>query len=318
MVTKKSPNEIHIVRLYDAPVEAVWDAWADPVQAAKWWGPRGFSLTTHSKDLKVGGHWHYTMHGPDGVDYPNKTKYFEVEPYARLVYDHGASDDQPAMFRVTVQFSEADGKTKMEMTMGLPTPEAAAEAKKFIKKAGGNSTWDRLAEYLTQQASGKEQFVINRSFDTSIEVMYEMWTNSKHFAKWMGPTGSSLEFLRCDVRPGGTAVYCMDTGSGVKMYGRVHYLEMQKPKRLVYTQQFVDKDENISRHPMAPNWPETMLTTVTFADEDEGKTRVTLVWEPYGKVSAEELQAFVEGRGGMTGGWTGSFDKLEEYVTGQK
>lgn len=80
------------------------------------------------------------MHGPDGVNYPNKTQFLEVEKYSRLVYDHGANDDQPAMFRVTVSFTEKNGKTKMEMTMALPTPEAARETKKFIKKAGGNST----------------------------------------------------------------------------------------------------------------------------------------------------------------------------------
>src|SRR5687768_5308946 len=148
MAAKNSSNEIKIIRMYDAPVKTVWEAWTDPAQAAKWWGPRGFTLTTHSKDLKTGGSWAYTMHGPDGTDYPNKTKYLEVEKYKRLVYDHGGIDDRPPMFRVTVNFEEKNGKTFMDMTMALPTPEAATETRKFIKKAGGDSTWDRLAEYL--------------------------------------------------------------------------------------------------------------------------------------------------------------------------
>lgn len=106
MVAKNKSNEIRIIRIYDAPVEAVWDAWTDPEQVAKWWGPRGFTLTTHSKDLRVGGHWHYTMHGPDGTDYVNTTKYFEVEPQKKLVYDHGGHEDRPPLFRVTALFSE--------------------------------------------------------------------------------------------------------------------------------------------------------------------------------------------------------------------
>ncbi len=145
MTGKSKPNEIKITRVYDAPVEAVWDAWTDPVQTAKWWGPRGFTLTTHSKDLRVGGHWHYTMHGPDGTDYPNRTVYYEVELYKRLVYDHGATDKTPPLFRVTVTFKEIGEQTEMEMIMALPTPEAAAQTKKFVKDAGGNGTWDRLA-----------------------------------------------------------------------------------------------------------------------------------------------------------------------------
>ena len=94
MSAKNRSNEINIIRIYDAPVDAVWDAWTDPEQVAQWWGPRGFSITTHSKDLRAGGSWVYTMHGPDGVDYPNSTAYLEVEQDAKLVYDHGANDDR--------------------------------------------------------------------------------------------------------------------------------------------------------------------------------------------------------------------------------
>ncbi len=66
-----------------------------PDRLEKWWGPRGFTLTTHSKDLRAGGTWRYTMHGPDGVDYPNVTKYLVVEPYKKLVYfDHGGNDER--------------------------------------------------------------------------------------------------------------------------------------------------------------------------------------------------------------------------------
>lgn len=313
MTAKSKPNEIQISRTYDAPVKMVWDAWTDEKQVAKWWGPRGFTLTTHSKDLKVGGHWKYTMHGPDGVDYPNKTIYYEVEKYKKLVYDHGGSDDRPAMFRVTVFFEEVNGKTKMEMTMALPTAEAATETRKFIKKAGGNSTWDRLSEYLEKESSGKDKFVINRSFEASIEVMYEMWTNPSHFSKWLAPTGFDMQFVKADIKPGGKSFWFMSNGN-MKMYGRAEYIEMKKPERLVYTQQFCDENEKISRHPMAPTWPETMLTTVQLTSEGPTTTRVTITWEPYGATTSEELATFIKERGGMTQGWTGSFDKLEDYL----
>src|SRR5215468_6396648 len=126
MPVKSKSNELRIIRVYDAPLSAVWGAWTDPEQAAQWWGPRGFTLTTHSKDLRPGGTWIYTMHGPDGTDYPNSTLYFEVEKHKKLVYDHGANDDRPPLFRVTALFSEVgDKQTKMEMCMALPTPEAA-------------------------------------------------------------------------------------------------------------------------------------------------------------------------------------------------
>lgn len=317
MAAKNKPsNEIHISRIYDAPVKTVWEAWVDPEQVAKWWGPRGFTLTTHSKDVRTGGTWDYTMHGPDGTDYPNLTKFLEVEKYSRLVYDHGGSRTTPPMFRVTVLFTEVKGKTKMEMTMALPTPEAAAETKKFIKKAGGDSTWDRLAEYLDKEQIDKESFYINRSFDVPLETMFEMWTNPKHFSQWLPPTGMTMTFLKADIKAGCTTSYSMTDGT-TTMYGQMNYLEVQKPTRLVYTQIFTDEKGNVSRHPHAPTWPEKMQTTITLTEEGPERTRVTIQWEVVGKATAEEMQTFIAARGGMTQGWSGSFEKLEVYLAKQ-
>lgn len=314
MVARNKPNELYITRVYDAPVQAVWEAWTDPEQVAQWWGPRGFTLTTHNKDLRPGGIWAYTMHGPDGVDYPNKTVYLEVEECVKLVYDHGGNDDRPPMFRVTVLFSEEGGKTRMEMSMTLPTPEAAEQARQFIKKAGGDSTWDRLAEYLEKESTGKEKFVINRTFDAPLDVMFEMWTKPEHFSKWLAPTGFEMEFIRSDIQSGGSTFYFMTGGGGMKMYGRAEYRKIEKPGTLVYTQQFCDEKENLSRHPMAPTWPATMLTIVQLTAEGPDRTRVTVTWEVFGPATREELETFINGRAGMTMGWTGSFDKLEAYL----
>ncbi len=313
MAAKGKSNEIALTRVYDAPLRAVWDAWTDPEQAGKWWGPRGFTLTTHSHDLRTGGSWNYTMHGPDGTDYPNTTKYLEVVEGSKLLYDHGGHDDRPPLFRVTALFSEAKGKTTLQMTMALATAEAAEETKNFIKKAGGNATWDRLAEYLEQESTGKEKFVITRTFASPLQTMFTVWTDPKHLAQWLPPTGMTVQFIRADIRPGGSTFYLM-SGNGMTMYGGAEYVEIKSPDRIVYKQTFRDEHGNISRHPKAPTWPETMLTTVQLAEEAADETRVTVTWEPFGKVSAEELAAFVQMKASMTMGWTGSFDKLEDHL----
>ncbi|MBL7542882.1 MAG: SRPBCC domain-containing protein [Bdellovibrionaceae bacterium] len=315
MHAKNKSNKLKLTRVYNAPVETVWEAWVDPKKAAKWWGPRGFKITTHSKDLKVGGHWNYTMHGPDGVDYPNITTYFEVDKYRRLVYDHGANQNQPALFRVTVVFTDLGGKTKMDMTMALATEDAAEQTRKFIKQANGNSTWDRLAEYLEKENSSKEIFVINRTFNTPIETMFKMWTDPNHFSKWLAPTGFDMKFIRSDIKANSSTFYCMENSDGLKMYGRAHYKEVKSPHRLVYTQEFCDeKNEKTTRHPMAPTWPAMMLTTIDLTAESPMETRVTITWEVVGNVTREEMETFIEGRTGMTMGWTGSLDKLESYL----
>jgi uncharacterized protein YndB with AHSA1/START domain len=310
---KSKPNEIRIQRTYDAPVQAVWDAWTDPAQVAQWWGPRGFTITTHSKELRPNGTWNYTMHGPDGTDWPNITTYHEVQPLKKLVYDHGASADRPPMFRVTVLFEEVDGKTHMDMTMALETAEAAVQTRQFIKAANGNGTWDRLDEFLAKRLADKERFVINRSFDAPRDVVFEMWANPEHVCKWLAPAGHKMQYLRADISEGGTSFYKM-TGPAMTLHGVIRYIEIARPERLVYAQKFTDENEQVSRHPMIPVWPETMMTRVDFAEEDDGGTRVTVTWEPAPGTTAEEMNVFTSFRANMQGGWTGSLDKLEALL----
>jgi uncharacterized protein YndB with AHSA1/START domain len=315
-MSEKNLSEIVIRRIYDAPLRKVWDAWMDPKQVGAWWGPRGFTITSHKKDVRVGGTWEYTMHGPDGAHYENKTVFLEVEEHARLVYDHGGNDERPPMFRVNVLFTALGNgdKTQMDMRMILPTPEAAAQTRTFVKAAGGNATWDRLGEYLAETLQGKHRFVINRSFEASVDTLYAMWTEKEHLTKWAPPTGFTMEYIRAELHADGQAFYRMSGPEGATLHGTAHYFELTKPKRVVYTQQFATETGALARHPMAPTWPESMLTVVEFVEEGPQETRVTLTWEPAEGTPRDEVETFCAGRAGMTQGWTGSFDKLEAYL----
>lgn len=181
-------------------------------------------------------------------------------------------------------------------------------------QAKGTEAWDRLAEYLEKRSSGKDKFVISRAFDARRDVMFEMWTDPAHFAKWLPPAGFEMKFICCEMKKGGSNFYVMTGANEMKMYGRCEYLEIKKPDRIVYTQQFCDENEKITRHPMSPTRPETMLTVVELNEEGPDRTRVTITWEPFVNFTPEELETFLTARGGMTQGWTGSFDKLEEYL----
>lgn len=310
MYARSDSHELTLTRIYEFPVRQVWDAWTDVNQAAKWWGPRGFTITTHSKDLRTGGSWHYTMHGPDGTDYENITKYFEVVPLKRLVYDHGAGPNRPPLFRVTVNFTETAGRTTMQMTMAFATPEAAAESAKFIKFAGGNATWDRLGEYLEKSHHDQDVFIINRVFLTDPQTMFRMWTDPEQISRWLPPTGMTMKYIHAEVREGGESEYEMATDN-FKLRGKCRYLELKKPDRVVYLQWFVDEAGQVGRHPGLPQWPAMMKTTVLIQEETPTLTRVRVEWRPHGDVNAAEIAAFIEHRGSMTQGWTGSFDKLE-------
>ena len=137
-----------------------------------------------------------------------------------------------------------------------------------------------------------------------------MWADPAHLAEWLPPTGATMHFVRADVRVGGTSLYAMTMANGATMYGRVSYLALERPRRLVYAQQFCDADETVIRAPFFPHWPKTMLTTVLLVPEGADRTRVRVSWEPQ-EASLDDIAEFVRQRGSMTMGWTGSFDKLE-------
>jgi uncharacterized protein YndB with AHSA1/START domain len=310
----EAANEIRITRVYDAPVALVWDAWTQDEHVVHWWGPRGFSLTTHAKDLRPGGAWAYTMHGPDGKDWPNFTRYHEVEPRAKLVYDHGAtSADAQPMFRVTAIFTDLGGQTRLDLRMTLASAEAAAQTRAFVKAAGGNGTWDRLAEFLERQTSNTDVFVIHRSFETDVATMFDLWTTPEHVGQWLPPTGMTMAFHRVDLRPGGEGFYSMGNDA-FTTYGEIAYTCIERPYLLQYTQCFTDAEGHLSRAPMAPLWPADMHTTVRFTAEGASRTRVTVRWQPDASATPAEIAAFVEARSSMTMGWTGSFDKLDALI----
>jgi uncharacterized protein YndB with AHSA1/START domain len=139
-------REIAATREFNAPRELVFKVWTQPQHIAQWWGPTGFTTTTHEMDVRAGGVWRFVMHGPDGTDYDNEISYVEVVPPERLVYDHGPSP----RFRVTVIFTEKAGKTLLSLRMLFKTAaERDKVAKEFKAIEGLNQTLDRLGEHLT-------------------------------------------------------------------------------------------------------------------------------------------------------------------------
>jgi uncharacterized protein YndB with AHSA1/START domain len=132
-------REVVITRVFDAPRERVFAAWTDPEHVGEWWGPTGFTTTTHEIDVRPGGVWRYIMHGPDGVDWPNWIRYSEVVAPERLVYAHGGEREEPE-FHVTITFDEEGGGTRLTMRSLFPTEVRAIE--------GGNQTLDRFGRYL--------------------------------------------------------------------------------------------------------------------------------------------------------------------------
>ena len=149
----EADRTIVTTRVFDAPRELVFAAWTDPKHLAQWWGPDGFTTTTRSIDVRVGGVWRFVMHGPDGRDYENRITFQEIMRPERLVYSHDDGDDEavePIAFHTTVIFEDIGGKTRLTMYALFPTAAARDRVtREHGAVEGAKQHLARLAAHLT-------------------------------------------------------------------------------------------------------------------------------------------------------------------------
>jgi uncharacterized protein YndB with AHSA1/START domain len=146
-------REIVPSRVVDAPRDLVFAVWLDPKHVGEWWGPNGFTITTHEMDPRPGGVWRFTMHGPDGTDYENRIEYLEITRPERLVYRHsGAEATEDVRFRAEVTVVAEGTKTRVTLRSVF---ESAEERDLVVEKygaiEGGKQTLERLAAYVAAQ-----------------------------------------------------------------------------------------------------------------------------------------------------------------------
>lgn len=158
MITKKeidnltADRELLLTRVVNAPRKLVFDVWTDPKHVAKWWGPNGFTNTIHEMNVRPGGVTRLTMHGPNGIDYPNEIIYKEIIKPERLVWTHGSGNkSEPGQFEVTVTFAALGQQTEITMHMVFRSKEERDMVVNTRGAIEGNrQMMNRLEEYLAK------------------------------------------------------------------------------------------------------------------------------------------------------------------------
>jgi len=312
---KASPElpKLILTRVFDAPRDLVWKAWTDPKQVAKWWGPHGFTNPVCELDTRPGGHILIHMQGPEGPAMPMQGRFEEVAPPEKLVFVTSALHDDkghPGIETVnTVTLREQDGKTvlTLESFFKRAKPEFSMAVKGH--KAGWSQSLDRLFALL----SDSPEFLLTQVFDAPRELIWKVFSESDHLAKWWGPRGMKMFNVKLDFRPGGTFHYGMETPEGVRMWGKFVYREIDAPERLSFVVSFSDEKGGTTRHPMSPTWPQEVLSTLTFFEIQPGKTALIMSGVPV-NASEEERRTFGAGSEMMRQGFKGTFDQLADYL----
>jgi uncharacterized protein YndB with AHSA1/START domain len=148
-VAHPSGREVVFSRLIAAPVALVWGLWSDVRHLHEWFGPAGFTTTTQEFAFEPGGVWRFTMHGPDGTDYPNRIVFREIEPRSRIVYANSWSlPDAPLEFTTVVTLTAEGAGTRLMLHMTFANDAAMRTAvERYGVLNGGIETFERLARY---------------------------------------------------------------------------------------------------------------------------------------------------------------------------
>ncbi len=143
-MSSNSENEIYSSREVSVPLDILYQAFANPLQLKKWWGPEGFTNTIHEFDLRPEGRWILTMHGPERGNYENSSVFKIVEPNKLIRW---ARTSQP-LFDMEVGFEKMnDSNSKISFRMIFDTAEECEKIKRFVVPKN-EENFDRLEREL--------------------------------------------------------------------------------------------------------------------------------------------------------------------------
>ncbi|VFA92798.1 Activator of Hsp90 ATPase homolog 1-like protein [Nocardia farcinica] len=120
-VTKSGDREIHVERIFNAPVERVWEAYSRIEQLVQWWG-RGNTLDVERWEFRKGGHYRFVEHA-DGEAHGFEGRFREIAPRERIVQSF-EWDGMPAHVAIdsTTFVDLGDGRTKVVTDSQFHTP----------------------------------------------------------------------------------------------------------------------------------------------------------------------------------------------------
>lgn len=152
-------RDICINRIFDAPRETVWQIWTAPDLLKRWYGPKDYTTTHYSVDLRVGGKYLNCMRASDGVDYWGTGTYLDITDGRHLVFTdsfadqdgnivsssvYGMTVEWPAEVKIDLTFEDMEGKTRFTLKhIGVPAGQHAD-----LCEQGWNESFDRLDECL--------------------------------------------------------------------------------------------------------------------------------------------------------------------------
>lgn len=303
---------------FAAPVERVWQAFTDPRQLERFWGPPGWPAVFTAFDLTVGGTAQYHMAGPRGEVSRGRWEFLAIDAPVRFeVLDSFANEDGtpadgfPSM-RMVFDFAATPDGTRMTSTSYFASADALEQIVAMGAVEGSRMALDqldRVLEGLRAYAQGKgtqteilsdTHVRITRLIEGPRELVWRAHMEPELMTQWLlGPEGWRMSVCEVDPTVGGRYRYAWEpTAEGVgEPFGfDGETLLIEPPARAVTTE-----------HMTGTDFPSTINDLTLF--EEDGATLITLVIEYPDRDTRDMVLAT-----GMTEGMETSYARLERVL----
>lgn len=151
-------NALTIERVFDAPVNLVWQAWTREEHIPKWFGPKGFTTIVKQHNFYPAGRWEYIMvDDSNGNEYPAIGVFQEIVEFEKITSTdesdemesaHVAGYDFPKVLLFTVLFEKANEQTKVTLIYEHPSEEEKQKHLNLGVEGGWNSSLDKFADFV--------------------------------------------------------------------------------------------------------------------------------------------------------------------------
>jgi uncharacterized protein YndB with AHSA1/START domain len=307
-----------VVGDYPVPVERLWEAWTDPRQLEKFWGPETWPATFTRHDMAVGGESHYYMTGPDGSTSRGWWHFINVEPGRLFEIEDGFSredgspnDEMPSM-RMVFTFERTVTGSRFTSVTRFPNVQAMEQLVKMGMMEGLKSALGQmdgvLADLATFAASravdahilSDTKVRISRVIRGTVEQVWRAHHEAELMQRWLlGPDGWTMPGCQIATKVGDSYRYEWEANDGSNRFGfEGELLESTPPRRAVTTERMIGTDGPATLNEMT-------LTAVG------GGTLLTLIVT----YPNAEVRDMILGTG-MTSGMEASYARLEKEVLG--
>ena len=251
-----------VVSDFPVPVERLWDAYADPRQIEKFWGPETWPATFTRHDMAPGGRSHYYMTGPEGERSAGYWEFTAVDPGRSFEVIDGFADTegnpvpgQPAM-RMVHTFEATDTGCRLVSTTYFNSLDELEQLLQMGMEEGLTSAMGQIDQVLADMSSfaagratesqilNDTQVRISRIIRGPVDQVWHAYHDPQMMQRWMlGPDGWTMPVCDVATSVGESYRYEWEQDGGEGRFGFTgDLLETDPPHREVTTEQMIGMD----------------------------------------------------------------------------